>query len=1013
MSALWEEVGVENDVVLIVSFYENLIKEMKEAYNNLYDFVLILKDKIDYTESPIELCLSNKNNMISDFEINYAEKEVNNKNVDDTNCSENEVNNKNVDDTNCSENEVNFYNTDKLNNILCKNNMSCFKDEITNPKKICINSQTEFPFCEKKKNDMLNGLKMEKKKKKKNNNNDEKKKKNNNEDEKNNNNGEDEKNNNNGEDEDESAKRQPIHYADEIKNIIDMNYKNNKIKETIQNVKLLKNNKNDQVSNLINSYNNLYNLEKEVEEKEESNLGNIKTTYKKKQKKNNICPEYFSDLNFSDNSIDSNKIRIINLVNENKILSKMLNKKKKHYENIIFENIKLGNNSEKNNDYQNFYLFFDKKIQKKNKNKMTNIYNEQVRALNLPDQNKSLEQVESSSCPVDEVKEGEEGKEVKEGDANFCGDYFCADHFCADHFCGYYEEGETDMHICNSKKANLGNGCNNNVYKNILRCKLKNKEKCNECYSFFLRILKECEKIKSIKMNKQNANKKEAHLNCIYNNQSNLDNNTISCNECGQIYSSKDLSYINLHNANKTEMQKSVLLLNSDIYLGANESSETIMVENDNISNISDIFKKYKPHNLSNSNIIYIPEYYYSNINNKTVLNKNVIMKKSGYTINDSNLVSCHCPLQKNNSMSQILTNSHERCASAPPEKCGKCEKFGKIGKFGKCGKCSKCSKCGKSKNGVDSQKNLYKIVSYKNVIRNTLPSNYIDVDVNPFQVPYHSMGSFLSYSNYMGKRKRRKIKNKKLRHIGKRLEKRDKEMKCNESEIQTKNKQNENQISENMFNSDSSDVKGSNMSSEKMSKEKTSSEKTSSEKTSSEKTSSEKTSSEKTSFEKMSKENLLEVEDKINDNVSKNLVDNIINNKIYDLGKSEIKENEKNKINKKSKKKYLKKGEKNKIRKKVYNKQKYYEKNKTILYIEDRDKTYLSEYNDENISVKKKNFENEQYTNNLNNNKYELREKRKIKYILPSINKKLRRDSSRQIFDPFLYNNTWAIKKV
>lgn len=167
--------------------------------------------------------------------------------------------------------------------------------------------------------------------------------------------------------------------------------------------------------------------------------------------------------------------------------------------------------------------------------------------------------------------------------------------------------------------------------------------------------------------------------------------------------------------------------------------------------------------------------------------------------------------------------------------------------------------------------------------------------------------------------------------------------MKCGESGIQTKNrktvKKNENKISEKIFNTDFSDVKSSNISSEKM-----------------------------------SKENSLRIENKVNDsdalnsfqkktelndNMTKKLVDNI-NNKIYDLGKSEIKENEKlgiekNKTNKKSKKKYLKKGEKNKIRKKIYNKQKYYENNKTILYLEDRDKTYMSQYNDESLSVKKK----------------------------------------------------------
>lgn len=780
MSELWEKAGIEKDAVLIVSFYENIIKEMKDAYNSLYDLVIILKDKIDYIENPIELCISNENNMESDFEINYAHNK------------EKKMSNSIMDDMNYSDKKNNLYNTDKLNNILCKNVMSCFKnekDEIVNPKNIGINNQKEFVFCEKK-NEMINdvdnnldigyysegfeigNIRKWKKKKKKNNNNS------------------------------ENTKRQQAHYVDEIKNIIDMNYNN---KETIKNVKLLKDNTNDEASNVISSYNNL------------PSLGNIKRIGKKKKK--NICPEYFSDLNFSDNSIDSNKIRILNLVNENKMLSKILNKKKKYYENIIFKNIKSGNNSEKN-DYENLNPFFGKSFQNENKNKVTNIYNEQVKDVNIPyfkeinfnkfqnivDQNKTFEKIENKH-----------NDNTQECDSNLCRHYILQNNFKInyleneesnklndkDNFCEGAsiildkEKCEKNIYTCNHQKNYLGNcynnninkekdnkgnifqriksnnniqnkcihTINNNVYKNILNCKLKNEQNCNECHSLFLRILKDCEKIKFIEMNKQNGNQKEANLNYIYNNQCNLDKNIICCNKCGEVYNSKYISYFDEHNESKTEIQKSVLLLNNDIYYGGNESSETVVIGNEenndnlfethNIANTSDVLKKSESFNPISNNIKYIPEYYYSNINNKIVLNKNVIIQKNGHIINDSNLVSCHCLLQKNhNSESQLLTNGHKGYASTSPEKCVKS------------GKSEKCKNGiwkvgGATKYKMDSEKNLYKIVSYKNVIKNTLPSNYIDVDVNPFRVPYQSIGSFLSYSNYMGKRKRRKIKKK------------------------------------------------------------------------------------------------------------------------------------------------------------------------------------------------------------------------------------------------------------
>ncbi|KEG00928.1 hypothetical protein YYE_04374 [Plasmodium vinckei vinckei] len=859
-----------------------------------------------------------------------------------------------------------------------------------------------------------------------------------------------------------------------------MNCENEKIKEAIKKVKLLKGSENNEISNYNNfGKNNLASLENG-----ESNQGDIKIG--DKNKKINNCAEYFSDLNFSDNSIDSNKIRILNLVNENKMLSKILNKKKKYYENIIFKNIKSGNNlydntkeqliynknylvennSEKNN-YQNLKPFFAKSLQNEfnnneNKNKVTNIYSEQIKDTSIPyseesskinfkqfrnttEQNKTFEKDEhkhNSLCndtthecannlcrhcvsqdnfKINSLENGvnEKDSELKDKDVSIIND----------------KEKEKSLYTCDHQNSYLDNCCNsninkentfqkiklnnnfqnkcvypinNNVCKNKLNCEIKNEQRCNECYSFFLKMLKDCEKIKFIEMNKQNEDQKEVHLNCIYDSQYNLSKDVICCHKCGEVYNSKDVPYFDVHNESKTEIQKSVLLLNSDICHGGNESSETVIIENEendhnlfkinNIANISDDLKKSKSYNFISSNIKYIPEYYYSNINNKIVLNKNVIVQKNGHITDRSNLVTCHCAMQKNDySIPQLSSIQHEVCASASQEVCKK-----------KCRKnCRKgCQSDGWKVGGVakpkmDSQENLYKIVSYKNVIKNTLPSNYIDVDVNPFRVPYKSIGSFLSCSNYMGRKKRRKIKKKKLRQIGKKLCKRHRETKCDEAIIESKSKKlikkNVENISEELFNADFSDVN----------------------------------SSEKVSIE-ISKENLLDVENKMNGTTILNSFEKKIElndklakkqgdkekNKVHDLGKSEMKENkqlegEKKKTNKRSKKKYLKKGEKNRVRKKVYNKQKYYENNKTILYLEDRDKRYLSEYNEDTLSVKKNNFENEPYTKNSNTNKYELREKRKIKYILPSINKKLRRDSSRQIFDPFLYNNTWAIKKV
>ncbi|KEG00927.1 hypothetical protein YYE_04373 [Plasmodium vinckei vinckei] len=160
MPELWEDAGLSMDILLIVPFYENIIKEMKDAYNSLYDLVIVLKDKIDYIENPIELCIpnGNENNMISDFEVNFAHTEK-----EKINNTPLEI----IDDINCSDKKMNLYNTDKLNNILCKNSFSPIndkneKEEIGNSKNVSIdnlhnyqNNKKEVLFCEKK-SDMIN-----------------------------------------------------------------------------------------------------------------------------------------------------------------------------------------------------------------------------------------------------------------------------------------------------------------------------------------------------------------------------------------------------------------------------------------------------------------------------------------------------------------------------------------------------------------------------------------------------------------------------------------------------------------------------------------------------------------------------------------------------------------------------------------------------------------------------------------------------------------------------------------
>ncbi|VWU53010.1 conserved protein, unknown function [Hepatocystis sp. ex Piliocolobus tephrosceles] len=106
---------------------------------------------------------------------------------------------------------------------------------------------------------------------------------------------------------------------------------------------------------------------------------------------------------------------------------------------------------------------------------------------------------------------------------------------------------------------------------------------------------------------------------------------------------------------------------------------------------------------------------------------------------------------------------------------------------------------------------------------------------------------------------------------------------------------------------------------------------------------------------------------------------------------------------------------DKNKLHKKKMIKQRYYEKKtSTTVYFEDINTSHITtgdEYNHITTSVKNDKELNSVDLNQRHSSKYELRAKRKVSYVLPSMNKKFRRDSKKKIFDPFLYNSSWTLK--
>ncbi|GAW79634.1 hypothetical protein PGO_050440 [Plasmodium gonderi] len=128
------------------------------------------------------------------------------------------------------------------------------------------------------------------------------------------------------------------------------------------------------------------------------------------------------------------------------------------------------------------------------------------------------------------------------------------------------------------------------------------------------------------------------------------------------------------------------------------------------------------------------------------------------------------------------------------------------------------------------------------------------------------------------------------------------------------------------------------------------------------------------------------------------------------------------------------KKKKKKKKIKRAQNVKKYYESNPTNLFWTDLHNAHITQVNqtmkvmqmaqlietthtddgnrnDRSMQLYKQ--YNKVNLGNIHKKKYELRTKRKVKYAWPSIHKKLRRDGSRLVYDPFLYNSTWRIKKV
>ncbi|SBS92631.1 conserved Plasmodium protein, unknown function, partial [Plasmodium malariae] len=393
MTPLCKQAGIKEDVNIIISFYEDIINEMKCSYNNLYDTVIILKTKIDDIENSVEEDIKNRKNGYLHL------KKENNK------SSRN------------GEKEYNFYNTDILNNILCNkldnyvlNKRGAIKllyhegeglfnlptrisrnkyeqnsekahsfDDIKTSKETIIRKKDEMRSREYYMNGMLRIKESL----------------------------EGEKTTSDDEIEEEdnknslTQKKKNSKTCEGVKSVIfarsgvSKNSIDGKNLDGCRNPEMVRNFdtsiKYDKFNNHIAENNPLSDQKitsgertvlmrrgkekteymesylkqsydkscsgEKSSDKERNKTDLVITKYCSKDSKADSSSENFADLNFSDYSMDSNKIRVIKLSHENKILSDILMQKKKDYENVVVNNRKNDDLRQITNDA----LFFNKK----------------------------------------------------------------------------------------------------------------------------------------------------------------------------------------------------------------------------------------------------------------------------------------------------------------------------------------------------------------------------------------------------------------------------------------------------------------------------------------------------------------------------------------------------------------------------------------------------------------------------------------------------------------------------
>ncbi|SBT32012.1 conserved Plasmodium protein, unknown function [Plasmodium ovale wallikeri] len=1051
MTPLYEQAGVKAEKISIISFYEEIISEMTFSYNNLYDMVINLKNKINDLETATE-----EHGFINGGKDYFY---LRNK----SNITWNMINR-----------GSNFYHTDTVNNILCNNLHRCDKTKVGKEKQVVCEEKEGYFSQEELSIDNptfgYNELELE---------------------------------TSGGE-------------SDRIRNVEYRAYPFSEERQSSQIPQKLK-----QLKNVKESEDKERELPLKENLKEDDNVRNEKV----RGNDTESSSEMFADLNFSDNSIDSSKIGVFNLLKKNKVVPKILYKKKRDYENVVWKNAceakgvdSSGLPSSPNppsppsppnpiifpilpspSDFQkNFPLltewhyskygkgggeeekkdntgggvvlppsntplisYIQKEDLHKNGKKNTNIYNEQVNKFTAEHLGKK------KSFPKLEEKKKKKNTEncllsKNNKMLNIC------------HYCGngeditfLYRKKNKDLSKIFSKDSLVDtlNGLDHLRKKNYLLKKglsltnageirnSKDEGSIDRGTPFIHGLEEDYKGANSLGM----SNKEKCFLwnipFCRYRMEGGDNENF--CNYIG--------------NDNETNIQESISFLGERLYNIANGSSETFLNNNS--------FEYLQDRGVNNIlGVNYGKDYS----GERRREEKSLSMFDTGEN-NCSTVLRKHLSGEKltgERTNRHVLTGASLDFLRTPAYTRGK-------------GEGTNC-KVAAYKYEYD---NLYKIVNYKNVLTNLLSSNYIDIDTNPSLLPYSRTDGFFKDMDQIGetrtskmrkkemraemkaqrkaKRKaqrkarrkvRRKVRrNKRREQRRKRKEKRGKEKQQEAQNIAgrrgdflqtTASSANSPECSYNSSSVESSceseahaktlrgedgfnsaEKKGGRSTPAKSSADNAvdtgsiacnvgvTIEDGKREKNGLTKKGVPQTGNIKEGRDKkgVTKSGLVQTIEQTKEKEKekekeKAKVKTKVTAKVKTKVKAKVKTKVKAKVKAKAKtneqsagtgKRYLP------LRSKTRNMQRYHESNSSTLYVEDVRNSHIPAY-DNQMTLTGRNDECDDFTLKSSHiKKYELRTKRRITYVLPPINKKLRRDSSRQIFDPFMYNNTWKIKKT